>query len=384
MSHPDEATLVPPPAAQRDVGLFRTAGAWPGGASPLSVRSVVLVAALWTTVGLFQAAPDALKGFQWPAFAGKLLEAWCWALLTPVILLIDRRLTSSQQSVVRLTLAHLLLSVPFSLAHTYLSAIVEYPIAEIWWSPIRDTQYAIYYFLGGWTTYAAFVGALQALKFYNRFMTSQVELERVEKRLLETRLNALRLQLEPQFLFNTLNAISSELAASPALAREMIEDLGALLRRSLECQDRTEITLAQEMELLDHYLAIQKLRFGNRIDIRINIDPAMLTVMVPSMLLQPLVENAIRHGIGKLARAGRLEIRAQRQENDLVLEVQDDGPGLTHSWDPERHAGIGLSNTRARLRQLYGERHSFEMISRDGLLVRIRLPLSFGPRNALE
>jgi two-component system LytT family sensor kinase len=335
---------------------------------------------LWTAVGLFQAGPDALKGFQWPSFAAKLTGAWCWALLTPAILIVDRKLTSAQQGVARLALIHLLLSVPFSLVHTYASALLQYPIEGIWWNPIRSTEYGIYYFLGDWTTYAAFVGVLHALKFHNHFMSSQVELERVEKRLLESRLNALRLQLEPHFLFNTLNAISSELSASPVLAREMIEDLGALLRRSLDCQDRTEITLAQELALLDHYLSIQKRRFGKRIDIRTDVDPTMITVMVPSMLLQPLVENAIRHGIEGRRSGGTVVLSARRAGDFLRIEVTDDGVGLPPNWQMDACAGLGVRVTRERLETLYSDvgDDQFTICRRKGggTEVTVRIPLN--------
>src|SRR5206468_3638425 len=131
----------------------------------------------------------------------------------------------------------------------------------------------------------------------NRSLTGQLQLERVEKSLIESRLNALRLHLEPHFLFNALNAISAELGARPELARSMIGDLGALLRRSLDCKDSAEITLGQELALLEHYLSIQRVRFGERLAIEIEVEPDLLSLMVPSMLLQPLVENAIRHGI---------------------------------------------------------------------------------------
>jgi signal transduction histidine kinase len=341
------------------------------------MRSVILVAALWTAVGLFQAAPDALKGFQWPSFAGKLIEAWTWALLTPAILIVDRRLSARTQSVLRLALAHLLLSVPFSLAHTYLSGFLEYPIEEIWWSPIRSTEFAIFYFLGGWTTYAAFVGLIQALKFYDRFMTSQVELERVEKTLLASRLNALRLQLEPHFLFNTLNAISSEVTVNPQVAREMIEDLGALLRRSLDCQGDTEITLAQELAVLDHYLSIQKLRFGKRLDIRLDCEPAVLSTLIPSMLLQPLVENAIRHGIEGRLSGGMVSVSARQLGEFLQIEVVDDGVGLARDWRMDDCAGLGVRVTRERLEALYSSGGHFAIDRRKGggTKVTIRLPL---------
>jgi two-component sensor histidine kinase len=342
--------------------------------------SAILVVLVWTAVGLFEAVPDTLDGFRWEEVVGKLIDAWAWALLTPAILLIDRRLSSALQSALHLAAAHLVLSVPFSLVHTYLTGLLLYPIPAIWWNPIRITEFAIYFYLGGWITYCAFAGILHAFKFYNRLMTSQVELERVEKRLVESRLNALRLQLEPHFLFNTLNAISSELAEDPALAREMIEDLGALLRRSLDCQGNSEITLAQELALLDHYLAIQKLRFGERIDIQIEVEPATLSAMVPSMFLQPLVENAIRHGLEGRLSGGRVVVSARHVGDQLQIKVVDDGVGLPHHWQMEACAGLGIRVTRERLQALYPEPGGQDFtISRGesaGTEVAIRIPLN--------
>jgi two-component system LytT family sensor kinase len=387
MKRTSDITFASPANLRPELGLFRARfERFASGVQAPRLQSAIVVVLLWTAVGLFQAAPDALTGFHWPTFVGKLIEAWCWALLTPAILMTDRRLKSAQQSFIRLALAHLLLSVPFSLAHTYLSGVLQYPMAEIWWSPIRNPDHVIFYFLGGWTTYTAFVGVLQAVKFYKRFMTSQVELmssqvelERVEKKLLESHLNALRLQLEPHFLFNTLNAISSELSASPGRAREMIEDLGALLRRSLDCQNKAEITLAQELALLDHYLSIQRRRFGKRIDIRTHVDPAMLPVMVPSMLLQPLVENAIRHGIESRRSGGMVAVSARRAGDFLQIEVADDGVGLPRNWRMDACAGLGVRVTRERLETLYSavgdEQFTICRRKGGGTEVTVRVPL---------
>jgi len=316
-------------------------------------RSAVMAILAWTAVGLFLTVPDLLHGTHWYAVAAKLIETWAWALLTPAILLIDRKLQSVQQNVARLCLVHLLLSIPFSLVHTYLTGLLLYPIPEVSWNPLRNPDFIVYYFSGGWFTYCAFVGALQAFKFYNRYLTSQLELERVEKRLIESRLNALRLQLEPHFLFNALNAISSEAAANPELVEEMIENLAMLLRQSMECQGSTEITLAQELALLDHYLAIQKLRFGKRIDVRVEADPATLSIIVPSLLLQPLVENAIRHGLERRMSGGTISISAQLIDDRLRIEVVDDGAGLPANWRMENASGLGLRATRERLEALY-------------------------------
>ncbi|HEY1214162.1 MAG TPA: histidine kinase, partial [Bryobacteraceae bacterium] len=308
---------------------------------------------VWTAVGLFLAAPDMLKGFVWYDTVAKIIDAWSWALLTPPLLLFDRKFASKEQNPARLVLLYLLLSVPVSLIHTYLTAIFLYPIPQVWWSPLRNYDFGIFYFLGSWETYCAIVGIFYAFKFYNRFLTGQLRLERVERSLIESRLNALRLQLEPHFLFNALNAISSELAANPALAREMIGNLGTLLRQSLDCKDKAEITLAQELALLDQYLSIQRVRFGDRIEIRIEVKPETLSAMVPSMLLQPLVENSIRHGLEGRISGGTIVISASNRADHLRLDVVDNGVGLPRGWEMNKSSGHGLRVTRERLNALY-------------------------------
>lgn len=343
------------------------------------ILSMIVTISIWTVVGLFQAVPEVFDGFEWLPFISHIIDAWTWALLTPAVLLIDRKLKSSQQNAAKLLLIYLPLSIPFTLVHTYLTGLILYPIPDIYWNPLRDPGFAIYFFMGGWVTYCAFVGILQAFNFYNRLLTSQLKLERVEKRLIEARLNMLRLQLEPHFLFNALNAISSQVVANPELGQEMIEDLGALLRGSLDCQSSAEITLAQELALLDHYLAIQKLRFGDRIDIRIDADPATLSAMVPSLLLQPLVENAIRHGIERRMSGGTIAISARLANDRLQIDVQDDGVGLPPDWRIETSSGLGLRVTRERLEMLYSEAgaHHFNVSPRQGVgtHVAIQIPL---------
>jgi signal transduction histidine kinase len=352
------------------------------------MKSVMIVVLIWTAVGLFQAVPDMVRtSFYWPSFLAKLIEAWDWALLTPAVLLIDRKLNSTTPSLVRLSLYLLLLSLPVSLIHTGLASLLEYPFPGILWSPLREPQNTRYYYVGSWMIYCGFVGVLQAFKFYNRFQSSQFELERAEKKLVESQkklaeshLNTLRLRLEPHFLFNTLNAISSKVVRSPEVAREMIEDLGALLRRSIDYHGSMEITLAQELALLDHYLAIQKLRFGKKIDIRIDVEPEVRSVMVPSMLLQPLIENAIQHGFKGRVSGGMVAVSARRLDDHLQIKVVDDGAGLPAYWCMEACTGLGLSVTRERVEMLYSEAagHSFTVEPGElgGTEVIIRIPLN--------
>ncbi|MBG6116531.1 MULTISPECIES: sensor histidine kinase [unclassified Sphingobium] len=343
------------------------------------ILSMIVTILIWTVVGLFQAVPEVFNGFEWRLFVSHMIDAWTWALLTPAVLLTDRKLKSSQQNAAKLFLIYLSLSIPFTLIHTYLTGLFLYPIPDIHWNPLREAQFGIYFFLGGWMTYCAFVGILQAFNYYKRFLTSQLKLERAEKRFVEARLNMLRLQLEPHFLFNALNAISSQVVVNLELGQEMIEDLGALLRGSIDCQSSAEITLAQELAMLDHYLAIQKLRFGDRIDIRIDADPATLSAMVPSLLLQPLVENAIRHGIERRVSGGTIAISARLADDRLQIDVQDDGVGLPPDWRIETSSGLGLRVTRERLEMLYSEagEHHFNVSPRQGAgtHVAIQIPL---------
>jgi two-component sensor histidine kinase len=318
-------------------------------------QRAVLIFAAWTAVGLIQSLPEIAQGAEWPHVLGKVIDAWAWALLTPVILLVDRKLASKEQGIVRLTLWLLLLSVPFSFIHTYLAGILLYPIPQIWWGPIRNQQFVVFFLEGSWQTYCAVVAILQAFNYYNRFLASRLNLERTEKTLIEARLNALRMQLEPHFLFNTFNAISSEISEDPKRARDMIEDLGALLRQSLDCKDSAEITLAQELALLGRYLSIQSVRFGDRLKVEMNIAPETLRAMVPSMLLQPLVENAIRHGIEGRMSGGTILVSASRVEDQLQIRIVDDGVGLPRNWQLESSKGVGVRVTRERLEALYPE-----------------------------
>ncbi|MCI4592308.1 histidine kinase [Sphingobium sp. BYY-5] len=350
-----------------------------GGIRVFRVKLAIVIVAVWTASGLFLSIPEFLNnGFNWAILASKMIDAWVWVLLTPPLLWIDRWLGPVEGNSLRLALVLLLLSIPVSLVHAALATLLSYPISAIWWNPLRSAGYLIYYFMGGWLTYCAFVGIWQAFKFYNRLLVSRLELERVERRLVEANLNTLRLQLEPHFLFNALNAISSEAATDPKLARQMIENLGTLLRHSMDCQESAEISLAQELALLDNYLAIQKVRFGHRIEVKVDAAPDVLSARVPSLLLQPLVENAIRHGIESRVTGGMIGVSAQRSDDQLEINVIDDGVGLPADWRMGISGGLGLRVTQERLAALYPETDARRFIVNrregGGTEIAIRLP----------
>lgn len=348
------------------------------GRSSPRIQAAFVVMLIWTVVGIVYATADVLTGGRWPNFVGKVIEAWTWAPLTPAILFADRRLSARQTNLLWRVGTLLLLGVPFSLVHTYIAAVFQFPIREVTWNPLRDPSYAAFYFIGGLVMYCAIIATMMALQYYKRYLTGQLELERVQRRLLQSHLNTLRLQLEPHFLFNALNAISSEVVENPELARDMIEDLGALLRLSLDFKDRTEISLSQEIDLLEHYLAIQKIRFGDRLRVELHVEPDVASFPVPCMLLQPLVENAIRHGISGRISGGTIIISASRANGHVELRVQDDGVGLPPDWQMATTKGLGVTVTRERLAGLYPEAlHYFDIRRRDGggTEVILRVPL---------
>jgi two-component system LytT family sensor kinase len=163
------------------------------------------------------------------------------------------------------------------------------------------------------------------------------------------------MQLDPHFLFNALHAISSQIDADPALARQMIEHLGNLLRSSLGTKDKQLITLSEEMLVLDHYLEIQRIRFGRRFTFLTDISESVRTALIPSLMMQPLVENAIRHGISKRREGGTVTVTARRENDLLRISVEDDGAGLPADWKPGVSEGLGLSVTRQRVAALQAD-----------------------------
>jgi LytS/YehU family sensor histidine kinase len=232
-------------------------------------------------------------------------------------------------------------------------------------------------FLWSWLVYWLIVGAWQVYQYYERYLSSELRMARLERQFTEARLNALRMQLDPHFLFNALNTISSQVERDPRLARSMIEHLGDLLRLSLDSRDREEIPLTEELAFLDHYLAIQRIRFGDKLKIDVRIDPEVMYAPVPCLFLQPLVENAIRHGISRRASGGTVIVSAERVDDRLRIRVVDDGVGLPVGWTLEKSAGLGLSLTRDRIAGLYPKGSSrFEVRHRaeGGTEVEIALP----------
>jgi two-component system LytT family sensor kinase len=219
--------------------------------------------------------------------------------------------------------------------------------------------------------------ALHAFAALDRARARELRAARIEGSLARAQLQNLRLQLQPHFLFNALHTISATMYDDPAAADEMLAQLAELLRLSLSTARTDEVPLAEELALLGRYVAIQRARFGDRLQFVLQVDPSAEPLLVPSLLLQPLVENAIRHGNAERLGRGRIVVRARRERDRLVLEVEDDGPGAP----PLAASGLGLSATAERLQLLYGDDHNWSAgnAAAGGFLVRAAVPARLPP-----
>lgn len=229
--------------------------------------------------------------------------------------------------------------------------------------------------------FAAAVGALHAVAYARRAREREALALRLRAQLGEAQLGALRAQLHPHFLFNTLNAAVALVHRDPEAADLMLTRLAELLRRTLRADAAHETTLSEELGLLERYLVIMRVRFADRLDVYVQVPAALEGARVPAFVLQPLVENALEHGVARLDGPGRVEVAARRDGGTLVLTVRDNGPGpdaaAAPRGDAQRGDGIGLANTRRRLAQLYGEAAAVTLqpLPRGGAEAALRLPL---------
>lgn len=342
---------------------------------------IAVTALGWTILGFVFALPSLSTGADWRhALLVSLTLWWSWGLVTPLILFADRLIETKQLS--RRVLAHIVPSVLVTVVYAYLLHAMRATFGIEAWTRLAHFHFLIDslqgMFVWNWLNFWLILGAWQAYRYYDHYNSAELRLERLQKNFSEARLHALRMQLDPHFLFNALNTVSSQVERDPKLARSMIEHLGDLLRLSLESRERQEIPLAEEMAFLEHYLAIQKIRFGDHLQIERQIAPEAKNALVPCLFIQPLVENAIRHGISRRASGGTVIVRAERSGNRLAIRVLDDGVGLPHGWTMEGSGGVGLSVTRQRLAGLYPDEAIHFDVSRrpsGGTAVEISIPL---------
>ena len=304
------------------------------------------------------------------AFIATFLLFQVWAALTPFLLWLGARLPLERSRLLRNLGIHLLLSGPVAVAHIWLLQIVNTLLLT--WSRSYQSPVPIMALLVGLgatniMVYWGIVAVSQAVNYFRKYQ------ER-EFRLAQAQLHSLRMQLHPHFLFNTLNAIAELVYSDPKTADRCILSVSELLRFSLESHRTQEVTLKEEIDFLEKYLEIQKTLMRDRLRVRLNVEPETLDASVPNMLLQPLVENAIKHGISPRPEGGNIEVYARRLDGKLYLEITDDGLGMNEQQDGN---GVGLVNTRERLKHLYGHAHAFNLSSFPGRGVTIRISLPF-------
>ena len=371
-------------------------------ASPARERWVV--AGVIIALTLFCAAVEASQNYLGAINFGKpvayaesirrTLPSWIInAFLTPGVLYLARRFPLDRGRLAVVLPIHLVGASLFAVAHlggtALYYAVLDGTIERL---PVVVVKYMTVYFILDVLIYCGIVGASHAVRYYREARAREVATARLQQSLTQARLAALRGQLNPHFLFNTLNAITTM-----ALKREhdnvvvTLGTLSELLRVSLDDRLPQEVALADELELLERYLEIQRIRFGDRLTVTRDIDYDTLDALVPIMILQPLAENAIVHGIAPITGPGELRLRAFRSGHALVLEVADTGPGFAtrtataaettavanRDEDGDRPAGgIGLANTRARLAQLYSDESRFETgtATNGGARVRVTIP----------
>jgi len=291
-----------------------------------------------------------------------LAEWWLWALLTPLVAWLARRCPLQGPRIVRHAAVHLAAGAVIAVAKTFADRAV-FAMLTGFWTYLLVSTLAL-----NFAIYLGIVAAAHGVEYYRRSR----ERDQLETRLAEARLQLLGMQLQPHFLFNTLNTIAEMVHEDPDKADAMIGGLSDLLRRTLELGSSPEITLEEELVLAERYLDIQRARFGDRLQVHVRTDAGARAARVPALLLQPLVENAIRHGLAQRRDAGRIEIDATSDHDALRIAVVDDGAG-PGSGGQER---TGLGNTRARLHAIYGDAASLEMTPAPGRGTRVdvRIP----------
>jgi two-component system LytT family sensor kinase len=328
----------------------------------------------WTLIGLISASQANLF---WPASAPPppsrvVLVVWQmafwygWGALTPVVLWLGRRFPFERRHWLRTTCLHLAASILAALLHmayftwTWRSVVPGGPGQLSFTEAFRTVAHQQLDF--EWFIYWAVLGSGVFTHYYRRYRERELAAARLERQLAAAELQALKAQLQPHFLFNTLHAIAVLVRKhEDQAAIRMLSGVSDLLRYVLENDRKQEVPLKEELEFVQLYLEIQQIRFQDRLKVHMNIDPETLDAEVPSLILQPLVENAVRHGISARSAAGLVELTASKKNGELHLRIRDDGPGLTPNRTAGNQSGLGLANTRARLKQIYGSEYHFEL-----------------------
>lgn len=363
---PHTAEPVPAPSGSRHLLWAAVLGAW------------TLVAVIDTTqAGFYLRAQEPHLG--WTHVVERVVPIWAiWALLTPVVFAAAARFPLDRGGLRRVFPLHLAIAsavaLAGALAATAVAMALGWPAGEGYGWGTMLQRYMARRLHVNLLVYAALVGAYHAVEYRRRLHEREAAAAELRTRLAEAQLQSLREQLQPHFLFNTLNAVSVlALKGETQSVVRMLSRLSELLRLTLDGAPGQQVTLRQELAVLERYVDIERVRFPDRLEVRVDAAPETHDALVPSLLLQPLVENAIRHGIAQTVGAGRVEVRAERRGGRLWMEVRDTGPGFAPGAQRE---GIGLANVRARLACLYDDesRFTLENAPEGGAVVTVEVP----------
>jgi two-component system LytT family sensor kinase len=356
-------------------------------------RFAIITAIAWSVITLVSACEHLLYAHRTTSLVefghSVVIQApgWAtWGLATAPIVWLSRRLPLTWPIRLHALAAHVAACVVTSAAFTvaYTAVIHAFPFRP---GNGEGLPREMWGYLVSWAAvllmaYACLVGIGHALAYAERVRHEQAEKAALQTQLVEAQLGALRMQLQPHFLFNTLNGVAMLIrSGDPGRAVEMIALLGDVLRGLLRTSSDLEAPLASELQLLRTYLEIEQIRFGDRLHVTWHVDDHVAGALVPPLILQPVVENALRHGLWPRTEGGALAIAARRAGAALELEVIDQGIGLAPGFDLDRSTGVGLANVRARLAQMYGADAGLEVSpgAACGVRVRLRLPYRVGP-----
>ncbi len=346
------------------------------------------IASIWLGFGLFDATQTVFvmraEGMHhaWVRLFITMVVEWLpWAVATPFVLRLGRRFPPVKLRPVSTWLTHLAACAAVGLVFTAWTAWLEVllnpyalstplgPFTHVWVDKFYN------WLLATALLYATILIVSSVLESRERLAQEQTETARLNEQLSKAQLNALRRQIEPHFLFNTLNAVAGLVRERRNdAAVSMIAGLSDFLRRVLDDSTRQQVPLGEEVEFAQKYLDIQKVRFAERLQLSVDVPQELYPAQVPSLILQPMVENAVKHGIAKRAQGGAIRIAATRNNGTLTLSVCNDGPSLPADWETD--AGIGISNVRTRLQGLYGDAFQLSMRNQDagGVEVSVSLP----------
>jgi len=331
-------------------------------------------------------------------FAANVCQLLTYAPLTPLVFTLATRYSIQRNNWIRRSLEHLVLGIAFCMAHIIVWGLTPYSLwdshagayASAIWSASAHSFHIHWHifkdlFLSNLVedltgAYVPIVLVAHALTYQRRFRARELHSAKLETQLATAHLRALKSHLQPHFLFNTMHSISALMFIDVKAADQMMARLSDLLRLSLESDEAQEVRLSREIQFVTGYLDIEKIRLRERLNIVLDIVPETLDALVPSLLLQPLVENAIRHGISKLSSGGTIWITSSRQGSDLLLRIRDNGPGLVEAPNIAHGTGLGLRTTRERLQTLYGDRQSFTLCgsAETGTNLCVKLPFRTG------